>query len=63
MATTADHMAARGDVDLYNRFIAKAEQMGIPEASNWIQSRMGILVTQPVDGGQTVTELNPEGTE
>lgn len=57
MATTADHMAARGDQNLLNRFIARAEMMGIPNASSWIQSNMGLLVTQAVDGTQKVTDV------
>ena len=32
MATTADHIAANSDPDLLARFIARAEQLRIPNA-------------------------------
>lgn len=57
MATTADHMAARGDQDLLNRFIARAEMLGVENASSWVQSNMGKLVGQVVEQGQTVTDV------
>lgn len=57
MATTADHIAARSDADLLARFVAKAEQLGIPNASSWVQTHMGTLVTKTVDGNQTVTDV------
>ena len=57
MATTADHIAARGDTDLYQRFVARAEQLGVENASSWVQSHMGQLVGQKVDGTQTVTDV------
>lgn len=57
MATTADHMAARGDQDLLNRFIARAEQLGVENASSWIQNNMGKLVGEVVEQGQTITDV------
>ena len=57
MATTADHMAARGDADLLARFIARAEQLGVENASSWIQAHMGQLIGQKIDGNQTVTDV------
>ena len=57
MATTADHMAARSDPDLLARFVARAEQLGVEKASDWVQARMGSLVTQAVDGTQKVTDV------
>ena len=57
MATTADHMAARGDADLLARFIARAEQLGVENASGWVQAHMGQLIGQKVDGTQTVTDV------
>lgn len=57
MATTADHIAARGDADLLARFIARAEQLGVENASSWVQSHMGQLIGQKIDGNQTVTDV------
>lgn len=57
MATTADHISARGDTDLFARFVAKAEQLGLKDASTWVQARMGSLVTEKIDGNQTVTDV------
>lgn len=57
MATTSDHIAARSDMDLQARFVAKAEQMEIPNAQTWISLNMGSLVAQKVDGELTVTDV------
>ena len=57
MATTADHIDANSDPDLLARFIARAEQLRIPNAMVWVQSRMDKLITEPVDSGQTVTDV------
>ena len=57
MATTADHMAARGDADLLARFIARAEQLGVENVSSWVQAHMGQLIGQKIDGNQTVTDV------
>lgn len=57
MATTADHIAARNDPDLLARFVAKAEQLGIRNASQWVQDRMGTLVTQTAEGTQVITDV------
>lgn len=57
MATTADHIAARSDPDLLARFVARAEQLGVERASDWVQARMGRLITSDVAEGQTVTDV------
>ncbi len=57
MATTADHIAANSDPDLLARFIARAEQLRIPNAMVWVQSGMGRLITSAVAGDQTVTDV------
>ena len=57
MATTADHIAANSDPDLLARFIARAEQLHIPNTPVWVQSRMGQLITESVESGQTVTDV------
>ncbi len=58
MATTTQHINARNDPDLLDRFIAAAEQQGFENASTWIQARMGKLVTQEVDGSQTISDVH-----
>ena len=57
MATTADHLAARSDPDLLARFVARAEQLGVERASDWVQARMGRLITSAVARDQTVTDV------
>ena len=57
MATTADHIAARSDPDLLARFVARAEQLGVERASDWVQARIGRLITSAVAGNQTVTDV------
>lgn len=57
MATSTQHIAARNDPDLLARFVAIAEQVGIPNASAWVQSHMGELVSQEVEGTQTVADV------
>ena len=57
MATTADHMVARGDADLFARFIARAEMLGVDNASSWVQANIGKLVGQVVEQGQTITDV------
>lgn len=50
-------MRARGDQDLMNRFIAKAEMMGIDNASGFVLSNMPGLIRQVVADGQTVSDV------
>ncbi|WNN95017.1 hypothetical protein SEA_MAGRITTE_40 [Microbacterium phage Magritte] len=57
MTTTEQHMRARGDQDLLNRFIAKAEMMGIDNASGFVQSNMPSLIRQVVADNQTVSDV------
>lgn len=57
MASTLDHMAARGDADLFERFVACAEQAGIENAAQWVQANMPKLVSLEVQDGQTVTDV------
>lgn len=57
MATTAQHIAARGDSDLLQRLIATAEMEGIPSAANWVQSNMGRLISTPVEGEQNIADV------
>lgn len=57
MTTTEQHMRARGDQDLLNRFIAKAEMMGIDNASGFVQGNIPELIRQVVADGQTVSDV------
>ncbi|AVR56926.1 hypothetical protein PBI_TRISCUIT_53 [Microbacterium phage Triscuit] len=57
MARTDQHMAARGDQDLLNRFIAKAEMMDIENASGMIQGNMAKLINTVVADGQKVSDV------
>lgn len=57
MATTTDHIHARNDPDLLDRFVASAEQLGLPDASAWVQANLGSLVSQEVQDDQTVTDV------
>jgi len=58
MATTTQHIAARNDPDLLDRFIAAAEQAGVEDASRIVQTNMGKLVTQPVGDGQVIADVH-----
>lgn len=63
MATTNEHIAARNDPDLLDRFVAAAEQMGILDASSWVQSSMGRLVSATVNEGQTVADVHAHAAQ
>lgn len=49
MATLAQHLSARNDSDLLLRFVAAAEQSGIPNAQAWAESNLGKLISIKVD--------------
>lgn len=51
MATIAEHIAARNDADLRERFVAAAERAGIDAPAHWVDSLMGRLVD--TDIGET----------
>lgn len=57
MATTSEHIAARGDNDLFARLVAAAEMQDIPNASAWVQQNMGRLISTPVQDGQNITDV------
>ncbi|RUQ06983.1 hypothetical protein D8M34_05805 [Microbacterium sp. HSID17254] len=57
-ATTTQHINARNDPDLLDRFIAAAEQAHVDDASRWVQANMGRLVTIDVAGGQTIADVH-----
>ena len=57
MATSTQHLAARSDPDLLARFVAMAEQANIPNASSWVESHMGQLVSEQVEDTQTVADI------
>ncbi|MFF7293234.1 hypothetical protein ACFY9N_11955 [Microbacterium sp. NPDC008134] len=57
-ATTTQHINARNDPDLLDRFIAAAEQAHVDDASRWVQANMGRLVTIDVADGQSVADVH-----
>lgn len=57
MASTAQHIAARGDSDLLARLIAVAEMNNIPSAPQWVQQNMGTLISLPIGEGQTIADV------
>jgi hypothetical protein len=58
MASSTQHIAARNDADLLDRFIAIAEKAGIRDAASWVQPRMGKLVRQDVSNGETIADVH-----
>lgn len=58
MATTAQHVAARRDEDLIQRFVAAAEQAGQADAEVWVRAHIGALITAPVSGSTTIADVH-----
>ncbi|QGZ16728.1 hypothetical protein PBI_DEWDROP_81 [Microbacterium phage Dewdrop] len=60
MATTSEHIAARDDLDLQQRLIAAAEQLGVTNAQSAVVSNLGRLVATslPVDEESTTSLAN-----
>lgn len=57
MTTTEQHINARNDNELLQRFIAKAEMLGVDNPSGWIQSNMPHLINATVAEGQKVSDI------
>ena len=57
MATTAEHLAARGDVDLRMRLEAAAEMHGIREAEEWVEKNIGALLTAQIASDKTIADV------
>lgn len=57
MATIAEHIAARNDNDLLQRFIAAAERAGIESAQYWAEANRGALVKADL-GETTVADVH-----
>lgn len=58
MATTHQHIAAREDQDLRDRLFAAAEQAGIPSPQEWVDRKLGALLTAQVAGDQTIVDAH-----
>lgn len=59
MTTTAEHLAARRDIDLRERLVAAAELAGVPgDANAWVDANIGALITAPVDGNSTIASVH-----
>jgi hypothetical protein len=57
MPTTSQHINARNDLDLQQRFIAMAEMEEIPDAAAWVSQNMSKLVNVDVENGQKVSDV------
>lgn len=57
MATLAQHIEARNDDDLLARFVAAAEQNGVPFPQNWVGQNIGSLVAAEI-GDTTVADVH-----
>lgn len=57
MASLAQHIEARNDGDLLARFVAAAEQAGVPNPQQWTEQNRGALVATPIDG-TTVADVH-----
>lgn len=57
MATIAEHIAARNDLDLLERFVAAAERAGIPDPQAWAEANRGRLVAADL-GETTVADVH-----
>ena len=58
MATTTQHIITRNDPDLLDRFVAAAEQEGVPDASAWVQANLGALIAAEAEGGQVIADVH-----
>lgn len=57
MATTAEHLAARADINLNERLMAAAEQGGVVDAQAWVTANLGALLTAQVATSQTIVDV------
>src|SRR5699024_9736821 len=57
MATIAEHIAARNDLDLLARLVAAAERAGIDNAQAWAEIHRGALVSTDI-GDTTVADVH-----
>ena len=57
MSTTSQHIAARDDRDLLHRFIAAAEQAGVPNAQTQIPANLGALISRPIEVNGELTSV------
>lgn len=56
--TTAQHIAARDDVDLKARLVAAAEQAHVPNAESWVDQTVGTLISTDIGSGSTITSVH-----
>jgi hypothetical protein len=55
-------MNAKSDIDLLNRFIAKAELMGVDNAASLVQGNYPALLNTVVSDGQTIVDVHAYAT-
>lgn len=63
MSTTAQHINAKSDQDLLERFVAAAEILGVPNAVGWVYENLSGLITAQVDGTQKVSDVHAYASE
>ena len=56
--TTAQHIAARDDIDLVARLIAAAEQAHIPNPDSFVRTNVGKLISTQIGDGSTITAVH-----
>jgi hypothetical protein len=56
--TTAQHIAAREDVDLRARLVAAAEQARIPNPEGFIWDNRGAIISTDIGDGTTLTSVH-----
>lgn len=57
MATLSQHISARNDADLLDRFTAAAEVAGIENPQGWAEAHRGELVAADVADGQNIADV------
>lgn len=55
--TTNQHIRAKSDMDLLQRFIAKAEMMNLPNPQAFVQNNLPLLVSQVVEGDDSIADI------
>ena len=56
--TTAQHMAARDDVDLVARLVAAAEQAHVDNPEQFVRTNVGRIISTDIGGGTTITSVH-----
>ena len=57
MGSTAEHIAATRNEELFERLVAAAEMQGIQGAEGWVKANIGTLVSVDVDPGEAYSTV------